>query len=413
MVVDDHPAKFHQQITELYHAHSRTVYATLVRLLGDFELAEEAVQDAFTTALCKWPETGIPTNPRAWLISAGRFQAVNRIRRDARFLAIQSRLATSTITSDPQQDDDFPDDRLRMIFTCCHPALAPATQIALTLREICGLSTEEIAAAFLADVATIAQRIVRGKAKIRDAGIPYHVPELAELPERLEAVLSVIYLVFNEGYSATSGEHVTRPELSREAIRLGRLLVELLPNSEAIGLLALMLLQESRHACRTNAQGDLILLEDQDRRRWDQSLIREGQALVEQALSSGRVGPYALQAAISAVHAEAVTAEATDWPQIVALYDLLYQRSATPIIALNRAVAIAMRDGPIVGIELIEQIVASGELADYYLIHAARADLYRRSGNIAAAKLAYQQAMNLARQDPERRFLQRRLQEIE
>jgi RNA polymerase sigma-70 factor, ECF subfamily len=404
-----------QQVDALYRAESRWVFATLIRLLGDFDLAEEAMHDAFTVAIAQWPQEGIPKNPRSWLVSTGRFKAIDTLRRRSRFDASLAKLAASF---EPEEDsliaeaETVEDDRLRLIFTCCHPALAPSTQVALTLREICGLKTEEIASAFLATPATIAQRIVRGKAKIREAKIPYEVPAIADLPERLDAVLSVIYLVFNEGYSASSGESVTRPDLSAEAIRLGRLLVELLPDPEAIGLLALMLLQESRRAARSTPSGDLILLEDQDRSRWNQSQIAEGKRLVEKALTSQTIGAYLIQAAIAAVHAEAATAAATDWTQIVALYDVLAQVEPSPVVRLNRAVAVAMRDDPAVGLQLIDNILAQGDLTDYHLSHAARADLCRRLGKTTDARESYHQALALVKQEPERRFLERRLAEL-
>jgi RNA polymerase sigma-70 factor (ECF subfamily) len=405
-----------QAVGEVYRSESRRVFATLIRLLGDFDLAEEALHEAFAAAVERWPREGVPANPRAWLVSAGRFRAVDAIRRRARFDAtlteLASRLERAAVASPGEDRDAVEDDRLRLIFTCCHPALPPTTQVALTLREVCGLTTEEIAAAFLTAPATIAQRIVRGKAKIRAAGIPYVVPALADLPGRLESVLSVIYLVFNEGYAATSGASLTRPDLSEEAIRLGRLLVELLPDPEAMGLLALMLLHESRRAARASPDGDLILLADQDRSLWDRGRIAEGRALVARATSSGQVGAYSLQAAIAAVHARAPSAEATDWAQVAALYDLLAQAEPSPIVDLNRAVAIAMRDGPEAGLDRIDAILARGELADYHLAHAARADLCRRLGRTADARASYRRALALARQEPERRFLERRLREL-
>jgi RNA polymerase sigma-70 factor, ECF subfamily len=400
-------------VENLYRTESRRVFATLIRLLGDFDLAEEALHEAFAAAVEQWTREGVPKNPRAWLISTGRFKAIDTLRRRTRF---NNALAELVKSPDPDSlldaIDEVEDDRLRLIFTCCHPALSPSTQVALTLREICGLKTEEIASAFLSAPPTIAQRIVRGKAKIRDAGIPYAIPAIADLPERLDAVLSVIYLVFNEGYSASSGESVTRADLSGEAIRLGRLLVELLPDPEARGLLALMLLQESRRTARSSPEGDLILLEDQDRSLWNREQIAEGRVLVEQALSAQQVGVYAIQAAIAAVHAEAVSAEATDWAQIVALYDVLAQVQPSPIVNLNRAVAVAMRDGPLAGLQIVDSILMQGDLDDYHLAHAARADLCRRLGKTVKARESYQRALALVQQEPERRFLENRLREL-
>jgi len=399
----------------VYRSESRRVFATLVRLLGDFDLAEEALHDAFRAALEQWPREGVPDNPRAWLVSAGRFKAIDGIRRRSRFTAMED--VAELVEAIPDEAataeaENIEDDRLRLIFTCCHPALSPDAQVALTLREVCGLTTEEIAQAFLSAAPTLAQRIVRAKGKIRDARIPYQVPEPDELEERLDSVLRVVYLVFNEGYSASSGGSLTRVDLSSEAIRLGRLLVELLPEPEAIGLLALMLIQESRRAARASPTGDLILLEHQDRSLWNRAEIAEGVALVERALGSGRYGPYALQAAIAAVHAEAPTPETTDWAEIVGLYDVLLRIEPSPVVELNRAVAVAMRDGPGAGLSIVEAILARGELADYHLAHAARADLCRRLGRKTDARSAYRRALTLARQEPERRFLQRRIAEL-
>jgi len=404
-------------VEAIYRAESRRVFATLIRLLGDFDLAEEGLHDAFRAALEQWPRDGVPANPRAWLVSAGRFKAIDGIRRRARFDALDdvAEQVEALATEDPPvgEGESVADDNLRLIFTCCHPALAPDAQVALTLREVCGLTTEQIASAFLTPAPTLAQRIVRAKAKIRDARIPYEVPTPAELPERLDAVLRVIYLVFNEGYAASSGDALTRPDLSAEAIRLGRLLVELLPEPEARGLLALMLLHDSRRTARTSPDGELILLDAQDRALWNREQIAEGTTLVEQALASRRFGPYALQAAIAAVHAEAHDAAATDWAQIVALYGVLLRIEPSPIIELNRAVAVAMRDGPAAGLALIDAILARGELNDYRLAHAARADLCRRLGRAGDARAAYEQALALTRQEPERRFLERRLAALE
>jgi RNA polymerase sigma-70 factor (ECF subfamily) len=406
-------------VDAVYRADSRRVLATLIRLLGDFDLAEEAMHDAFTAAVERWPRDGVPSNPRAWLVSTGRFKAIDGIRRRARFDASLGAIAERLDSGSPDpsgwEDERLEDDRLRLIFTCCHPALPPDAQIALTLREVCGLTTEEIAHAFLTGAPTVAQRIVRAKAKIRAAGIPFQVPPRAELPDRLATVLHVVYLVFNEGYSASRGDSLTRVDLSSEAIRLGRLLVELLPpptEPEALGLLALMLLHDSRRATRTSSSGELVLLDEQDRTRWDAERIAEGGALVERALRSRRFGPYTLQAAIAAVHAEAASAEATDWAQIVRLYDVLLRADPSPIVALNRAAAVAMRDGPEVGLVLIDAILASGELADYHLAHSARADLCRRLGRLGEARMSYERALKLARQAPERRFLERRLAEV-
>ncbi len=403
-------------VDAVYRSESRHVLATLIRLLGDFELAEEALHDAFTAAVEQWTRDGVPANPRAWLISAGRFKAIDGMRRRARYDAslaeLAERLAIQTPDPGAWDDQSVEDDRLRLIFTCCHPALPPEAQVALTLREVCGLTTEAIAHAFLISPPTVAQRIVRAKRKIRDARIPYQVPSHADLPDRLDAVLRVVYLVFNEGYSASSGVSLTRPDLSAEAIRLGRLLIELLPEPEALGLLALMLLHESRRAARTAPDGELILLADQDRALWNRDQIAEGVALVDRALASRRFGPYTLQAAIAAVHAEAPSAAETDWAQIVGLYDVLLRAESSPVVELNRAVAVAMRDGPAAGLALIDAILARGDLKDYHLAHAARADLCRRLGKTAEARASYRRALGLARQEPERRFLERRLSEL-
>jgi RNA polymerase sigma-70 factor (ECF subfamily) len=404
-----------QSIDAIYRAESRRVLATLIRLLGDFDLAEEALHEAFAAALKQWPAEGVPENPRAWLVSTGRFKAIDVIRRRAKFDATLSHLADRLerkSRAPETSEHDVEDDRLRLIFTCCHPALAPEAQVALTLREVCGLTTEEIASAFLTTPSTLAQRIVRAKAKIRDAGIPYQVPAREELPQRLDAVLQVVYLVFNEGYAASSGETLTRADLSGEAIRLGRLLAELLPDPEVLGLLALMLLHESRRAARSSPGGDIVLLDDQDRTLWDQALIAEGRALVESALASQQFGAYTVQAAISAVHADAASAAETDWTRIISFYDLLLQATPSPVVELNRAVAVAMRDGPQVGLELINELLTRGDLTDYHLAHAARADLCRRLGDKTSARASYEQALTLARQEPERRFLERRLAEL-
>ncbi|HEX9673327.1 MAG TPA: RNA polymerase sigma factor [Burkholderiales bacterium] len=403
-----------EAVDAVYRSESRRVFATLIRLLGDFDLAEEALHEAFRAALEQWPREGVPANPRAWLVSAGRFKAIDGIRRNARFdpLGEDAEYIAGSDDSASWASGDIEDDRLRLIFTCCHPALQPDAQVALTLREVCGLTTEEIAHAFLTAPPTLAQRIVRAKNKIRDAKIPYQVPSQPELPERLDSVLRVIYLVFNEGYAASAGATLTRHDLSAEAIRLARLLVELMPEPEAVGLLALMLLHESRRSARATPAGDLILLEDQDRSLWDRGMIEEGTALVERALASRRFGPYTIQAAISAVHAGAPSAAATDWAQIVGLYDVLARAEPSPVVELNRAVAVAMRDGPAAGLELIGVILARGELEDYRLAHAARADLCRRLGKTAEARASYERALALTRQEPERRFLERRLAEL-
>lgn len=403
-------------IGALYRAESRRVFASLARLLRDLDRAEEAMHEAFAAALEQWPNDGIPQNPRAWLISTGRFRAIDSLRRrsrlDAALPEMARRLGNLEQATAWNEVDEVEDDRLRLIFTCCHPSLADNVQVALTLREVCGLSTEEIASAFLVSPTSMAQRIVRGKAKIREAGIPFIVPAVEELPDRLASVLSVIYLVFNEGYRATSGDSLTRPDLSDEAIRLGRLLVQLLPDAEAMGLLALMLLHESRRPARADSNGDIVLLEDQDRSLWNQSLIAEGQQLVNRAMSANEPEMYALQAAISAQHSVAANAIETDWSRIVELYDALLARAASPVVALNRAVAVGMRSGPSVGLELIDQLMENGSLEDYHLAHAARADFCRRLGRLDEARTAYEVALSLARQEPERRFLSRRLEEM-
>jgi len=415
--VREEPTKQVRELVDaVYRSDSRQVLATLIRLLGDFDAAEEALHDAFAVAVERWTRDGVPANPRAWLVSTGRFKAIDGMRRRARFDAslteLTKHLEPSTSEAEEAEDESVEDDRLRLIFTCCHPALPPEAQVAMTLREVCGLTTDEIARAFLAIPPTIAQRIVRAKAKIRDARIPYVVPSETDLPDRLDAVLRVVYLVFNEGYSASSGGSLTRHDLSGEAIRLGRLLIELLPEPEAVGLLALMLLQDSRRAARTSPSGDLILLDDQDRSMWNRDQIIEVSALVERALSSRRVGPYTLQAAIAAVHAQASSPAATDWAQIVGLYDVLMQASPSPVVELNRAVALAMRDGPSAGLTLIDAILSRGDLGNYHLAHSARADLCRRLGRTAEARGSYQRALSLTQQEPERRFLKRRLAEL-
>jgi RNA polymerase sigma-70 factor (ECF subfamily) len=401
-----------ERVDAIYRAESRRIFATLIRLLGDFDLAEEAVHDAFRAALERWPRDGVPANPRAWLVSAGRFKAIDAIRRRARFDAIDdvAEQVDAVIDETAQWDaEGIEDDRLRLIFTCCHPALSADAQIALTLREVCGLTTEEIAQAFLTAAPTLAQRIVRAKGKIRDARIPYQVPAPEELPQRLDTVLRVIYLVFNEGYSASSGRSLMRLDLSGEAIRLGRLLTELLPDPEAIGLLALMLLHESRRAARASPTGEVVLLNEQDRSRWNRDEIAEGSTLVQRALASRRFGPYTLQAAIAGVHANAVSGNATDWEEIVGLYDVLLRAEPSPVVELNRAVAVAMRDGPAAGLAIIDAILARGDLLDYHLAHAARADLCRRLGETGQAYASYERAIALCGQDPERRFLERRM----
>src|SRR3954451_21040641 len=402
------PEQISRTIETLYRSESGRVLATLVRLLGDLDLAEEAMHEAFAVALESWPQTGIPDNPRPWLISTARFKAIDGMRRRARFDATQKDLALyleARVNEAPVEDDEIEDDRLRLIFTCCHPALPPEGQVALTLREICGLTTEEIARAFLVTPATLAQRIVRAKAKIREASIPYEVPAPQELPERLDAVLQVIYLVFNEGYSAAAGAEVTRAELTGEAIRLGRLLTELQPEPEVLGLLSLMLLQESRHAARTSPTGELILLESQDRSLWNREQIAEGVALLEKALKSRRFGSYTLQAAIAAVHAQAESSSATEWRQIVSLYDQLLRIHPSPVVQLNRAVAVAMCEGPEAALAHIDEVLEHGGLAHYYLAHSARADMYRRLGRAAEARSSYEKALTLTQQEPERHFL--------
>ena len=407
------PGRIRETLDSLYRSESGRILATLIRLLGDLDIAEDALHDAFKAALEQWPAEGIHSNPRSWLVSAGRFKAIDRLRRTARFDTYLDTIGEQfdADAKDPSElaDEGVSDDQLRLIFTCCHPSLAPESRIALTLREVCGLTTEEIASAFLATPPALAQRIVRAKAKIRDAHIPYEVPSPSDLPKRLDTVLHVVYLVFNEGYSASSGGSLTRSDLSGEAIRLGRVLVELLPEPEAMGLLALMLIQESRRSARTSAEGDLILLEDQDRSLWNREYIAEGSALVERALLSRRFGPYTIQAAIAAVHAGAPNAAATDWQEIVGLYDVLIRAEPSPVVELNRAVAVAMRDGPQAGLLLIDAILARGDLSDYHLAHSARGELFRRLGRVDEARASYKRALSLVRQEPERRLLERRL----
>ena len=409
--------RLRDRVDAVYRDQSRRVLATLIRLLGDFELAEEALHDAFTAALQQWQKDVVPANPRAWLISTGRFKAIDAMRRRSRFdaslIRIANQIEIDNFEAEDHTDEAVKDDMLRLIFTCCHPALSPDSQVALTLREVCGLTTEEIAQAFLIKPSTVAQRIVRAKAKIRDAHIPYEVPSAPELPERLESVLRVVYLVFNEGYFASSGDALTRPNLSGEAIRLGKRLVEMITEPESVGLLALMLLDDSRRAARITPKGDIVPLEDQDRRLWDRDQIAEGLALVEKALSSPRFGSYTLQAAIAAVHAEASSAAETDWDEIVGFYDVLLRFEPSPIIELNRAVAVAMRDGPEAGLSIIESLIKHDGLAEYPFAHAAQAELYRRDGQTAAARAAYQKALSLTEQIPEQRLFKRRLAELE
>jgi RNA polymerase sigma-70 factor, ECF subfamily len=403
-------------IEQTFRTDSRRVLATLIRLLGDFDLAEEAMQEAFSAAVERWPQDGVPRNPRAWLISTGRFKAIDSLRRRARFDAslqpLADQLGAGITQPEEIEEEGVQDDRLRLIFTCCHPALPPDAQVALTLREVCGLTTEEIARAFLAPPPTLAQRIVRAKAKIKVANIPYQVPGRTDLPERLASVLQVVYLVFNEGYSASSGASLTRHDLSAEAIRLGRLLVELLPEPEAMGLLALMLLHESRRETRTSPDGELVLLDEQDRTRWNRELIAEGMALVERSMRSRQFGPFTLQAAIAAIHAEAASAETTDWAEIVGLYDVLLRADPSPVVELNRAAAVAMRDGPAAGLTLIDGILARGDLQDYQLAHAARAELCRRLGQTSDSVASYRRALSLTLQEPQRRFIEKRLSEL-
>jgi RNA polymerase sigma-70 factor (ECF subfamily) len=414
---DDGAEKARAVVDTIYRAESRQVLATLIRLLDNFDAAEEATHEAFAIAVEQWAREGVPANPRAWLVSTGRFKAIDSMRRRVRLDASVAELAkqpepTTTLDAEQQEDEHVEDDRLRLIFICCHPALAPEAQVAMTLREVCGLTTEEIARAFLTKPATIAQRIVRAKAKIRDAHIPYEVPSEKDLADCLDAVLRVVYLVFNEGYSASFGGAVMRQDLCGEAIRLGRVLIALLPQPEAMGLLGLMLLQDSRRTARATPTGELILLEDQDRSLWNREQIKEGGSLVQRAFSKGQVGPYTVQAAIAAVHAQAPTAAATDWKRIVELYSLLLQAEPSPVIELNRAVAVAMRDGPATGLELVDALLGQGELATYHLAHATRADLCRRLGRTKEARTSYQLALSLTQQETERRFLERRLAEL-
>ncbi len=408
---------YQQKIADIYQTEARRVLATLIRLLRDFDLAEEALHDAFAAALAQWPAEGVPHNPRAWLVSAGRFKAIDHLRRRARFnhslTHIAEELDAAISDSEDWADEHIEDDQLRLVFTCCHPSLSSEAQLALTLREICGLTTEEIARAFLASPTTIAQRIVRAKAKIRDAAIPYEIPTQQELPMRLSSVLRVIYLLFNEGYSASSGVTLTRYDLSREAIRLGYLLADLLPEQEVLGLLALMLVQDSRHAARSSVDGDLIVLEEQDRSLWNHAQIAEGSAYIKRALGMGGVGVYTLQAAIAAVHAESPSYAETDWAEIIGLYDLLLRFTQSPVVELNRAVALAMRDGAAAGLAAIDTIVARGDLQDYYLLHAARADFFSQLGDMQSAKFAYEEALRLTQQEPERRFLRKKIASLQ
>ena len=410
------PRDLSNSIERVYREESRRVLATLIRLLNDFELAEDALQDAFAAAVEKWPAEGMPSNPRAWLVSTGRFKAIDKMRRRTRFDAATDELLRrydSVTSGDVELDTpDMKDDRLRLIFTCCHPALPPDAQVAMTLREVCGLTTEEIARAFLTSPPTLAQRIVRAKRKIRDAGIPYEVPSRRDLPDRLDSVLRVVYLVYNEGYSATAGPAVTRQDFSEEAIHLGRLLAELLPEPDVFGLLALMLLHESRRGARMSPEGDLILLDEQDRTRWNRDLIAEGLHYADRAMNAEEVGIYTIQAAISAVHARAADAATTDWHRIAALYDVLLQAAPSSVVELNRAVAVAMRDGPAEGLAIVDGILARGDLADYHLAHAARADLCRRLGRHEEARASYRRARALTQQEPERRYIDRRMAEL-
>jgi len=411
------PAPTAADIEAIWRQHSRKVLATLIRLLRDFDLAEEALHDAFLAAAAHWPDEGLPANPPAWLISTGRFRAIDKLRRRARFNAAQPELAYQLSLAEeenqPMDAQTLADDQLRLIFTCCHPQVPPEAQVALTLREVCGLTTEEIARAFLTRTPTLAQRIVRAKARIRDAGLPYEVPARADLPERLDAVLHVVYLVYNEGYSAHAGPSLTRADLSGEAIRLGRLILTLLPDAEVLGLLGLMLLHEARRAARQTPEGELVLLADQDRTLWDRALITEGTTLIDRAFATGHIGPYCVQAAIAAVHTTAPSAEATDWDEILGLYGVLLRAAPSPIVELNRAVAVAMVRSQAEGLQIVEQLLASGTLTDYHLAHAAQADMLRRLGRIAEARIAYTRALELCQLQPEQRFLRRRLAELD